>query len=89
MHILVYLAVSASVAARSLGSCGVQTPGGVRALERSGFRSCPRGLSSSEARGVFDPGPWIEPMSPAPQSRFLATGPPGKYYDRYILYFIF
>ena len=26
MHILIYLAVSASVAARSLGSCGVQTP---------------------------------------------------------------
>ena len=87
MHIFIYLAVPASVAAHSLGSCSVQTPCGVRALECSVVAL--RGLSGSEARGIFAPGPWIKPMSPALQSRFLATGPPGKYHDQDILYFIF
>ena len=36
-------------------------------------------LSCPEARGILVPQPGIEPISPALESRFLTTGPPGKF----------
>ena len=39
------------------------------------------GLSCPEACGILVPQPGIEPESPALESEFLSTGPPGKSSD--------
>ena len=43
------------------------------------------GLSCLAARGILDPGPGIEPSSPALEGGFLTTGPPGKSLDYKLL----
>ena len=42
------------------------------------------GLSFSAVCGILVPWPVIEPVSPALQGRFLATGPPGKSHNNEI-----
>ena len=57
---------------RELCSCGAQAPesmGSVTVMDR---------LSCPEACGISVPQPWIKPMSPALEGRFITTGPPGK-----------
>ena len=51
---------------------------GTRAPECAGSVVVTGGLSCSTACGILVPWPGIEPSSPALQSWFLTTGPPGK-----------
>ena len=51
-------------------SCSIQAP------ESTGSVAMALGLSCPEACGISGHQPGIEPMSPAPQGRFLTTGPP-------------
>ena len=55
-----------------LSSCGT------RALEHVDSVVVARGLGCPMACGMLVPQPGIKPMSPALESRFLTTGPPGK-----------
>ena len=43
--------------------------------------SCGSQLSCLTACEIFIPGPGTEPLSPALASRFLTSGPPGKFHD--------
>ena len=43
-------------------------------------------LSCPEARGILVPQPGIEPISPALESRFLTTRPPGKFLNIFFFF---
>ena len=66
------LVASCEIFPYGLYSCGIQVPG------CTGSVIVVLRLSWSRARGIFDPPPWIKPVSPAQQGRFTSTGPPGK-----------
>ena len=51
-------------------------------LRRLGSAAVPPGFSCSKACSVLVLRPGIEPTSPALESRFLSTGPPGKSLNR-------
>ena len=55
------------------------------ALEFTGSVAAACKLSYSTACGILVSLPEIEPVSPALQSKFLNTGPPGKYFQIYNL----
>ena len=71
------------VVACGLSSCGARAP------ESLGSVVVALGLSCPAACGILVSRSGIEPVSPALESRFLTTGPPGKSQHKLIILFYF
>ena len=67
------------VVARGLSSCGAQAP------ECVGSVVVAHGLSCPAACGILVPWPGFDCVSPALESGFLTTGPPGKSWGSFLI----